>query len=300
MRKTVLITGGTGLIGTALSERLIELGFQVRLLSREEGSVGQIKKYYWNYQKGEIDESCIDGVDTIVHLAGAGVADKRWTPTRKRVIIESRTETTTLLYRLLSTKNHNVKNFVSASAIGYYGTSDKKVFDENSPVGRDFLASVTKEWEKSVDTISQLGINVSKVRIGLVLSDKGGALKQLLLPVKFYVGAPLGSGGQMMSWIHIEDLVSLFEKLIVTGKKGVFNGVAPNPVSNQEMTKCIAKTVSRPLFLPNIPSVALKILLGEMGGIVLQGSTVEPTNTLKLGMTYKYPTVDIALRNLLK
>jgi uncharacterized protein (TIGR01777 family) len=240
-------------------------------------------------------------VNTIVHLAGAGVADKRWTPTRKKEILDSRVQSTRLLYQTLKEKKHSVKNIVSASAIGYYGFGlSDQLFTEECPPATDFLASVTTEWEKEVDAIRELEIRVVKIRIGIVLSNKGGALKEMARPIQFGVGAPLGTGQQVMSWIHIDDLCEMFCKAIQDRSlAGAYNGVAPNPVTNAELTKAIASILKKPLWLPNVPPFVLRLLVGEMADIVVNGSKVSAEKILATRFKFQYWQIDDALRNLL-
>ncbi|MBA4055456.1 MAG: TIGR01777 family protein, partial [Marivirga sp.] len=235
------------------------------------------------------------------HLAGAGIADKPWTEERKREILESRTNSTRLLFDELKKGDHTVNVFISSSAIGYYGFGDKQeIFTEESNPGNDFLATVTRHWEKEVDAISALGIRVIKVRTGIVLSEKGGALMEIVKPVKFFAGAPLGSGEQYMSWIHLDDLCGLFIKAVEDpAMSGAYNGVAPNPVTNRDLTVTIARTLHKPLILPAIPAFVLKLLLGEMADLVLRGSKVSPQKILRAGYRFKFENLNEALADLL-
>ncbi len=294
----ILVTGGTGLVGKALSKQLLEQGNEVQFLSRTAGSRNGIKTYRWDYLTDYIDPNCVDGVDVIIHLAGASVADKRWTVSRKKVILESRTLTTALLYKLLKNTKHQVKQIISASAIGIYGIDRTQVLTEESSHENDFLAEVCKTWEASVDTISQLGIITCKLRIGIVLSNNGGALQQMLVPIKLGLGSPLGTGQQMMSWIHIDDLCMLFIKCVNDNLQGAFNATSPQYLSNKAISHTIAKTLNRPFFFPNVPRFVLKILLGEMADIVLSSAKVEPRKFLELGVKYKYASLNEALCNL--
>ncbi len=304
MPKTILITGGTGLIGSELTKQLLAKGHTVRYLSRNPGKTDQIEAFKWDIKNNEIDDAAFQGVDTIVHLAGAGIADKKWTKERKKVILESRTKSTELLSSKLKSLTHEVRSFVSASAIGYYGYDTGGVLKkEDSRFGDDFLATVTKEWEASVDELSKNnpGLRVAKLRIGIVLSEKGGALAELAKPIKYLVGAPLGSGQQYMSWIHIEDLAGMFVHAIENNDlKGVYNAVAPNPVTNKEVTKAAAKAMGKPLFLPNVPGFVLKLVLGEMASMVLGGSKVSSEKIEASGYNYKFKQLQPAIDDLLK
>lgn len=297
----VLITGGSGLIGKRLTELLLQQGHRVSHLGRTKHD-GSVKSFTWNIDQRQIEPEALQGIDAIVHLAGAGIADKPWTDERKREILESRTNSTRLLYDELKKGSHTVKTFISASAMGYYGfENQEEIFKEENPPGKDFQALVAQQWEKEVDTLGALGIRVVKIRTGIVLSEKGGALKELMRPVKFYVGAPLGSGDQYMSWIHIDDHCGIFVKTMEDQKmEGVYNSVAPNPTTNRAFTNAIAKTIHKPLFLPPIPSFVLKFLLGEMAELVLYGNRVSADKIHQAGYEFKFEYVEDALQDLLQ
>lgn len=296
----VLITGASGLVGSRLTELLLSKKMEVVHVGRTKRN-GSVPSFAWDVDKQQMDAKALAGVDTIVHLAGAGVADKRWTPTRKKEILDSRVQSTRLLYQILKEEKHSVKNIVSASAIGYYGFGlSDQLFTEDSQPGTDFLASVTTEWEKEVDAIRELEIRVVKIRIGIVLSNKGGALKEMARPIQFGVAAPLGTGQQVMSWIHIDDLCEMFCKAIQDRSlAGAYNGVAPNPVTNAELTKAIASILKKPLWLPNVPPFVLRLLVGEMADIVVNGSKVSAEKILATRFKFQYSQIDDALRNLL-
>jgi uncharacterized protein (TIGR01777 family) len=266
----VLITGGTGFIGKELSAFLIQNGHQVKILSRKGGD------YTWNIPQKTIDPGAFDGIDCIVHLAGAGIADKPWTKARKAELIASRVESTQLLVEQLKSIPHQVKTFVSASAIGFYGAdTGEQICTETSPAGTDFLADCTQQWEKSVDEIAELGIRTVKVRIGLVLSQKGGIFPVLARPIRWGLGTVLGTGKQWQSWIHLSDLVRIFQWCIENNAaQGAYNAVAPQPIRHKEMTEIMAKKMHRHLFLPSVPAWILKLLLGEMAVLVTGGNRV--------------------------
>jgi hypothetical protein len=296
----VLITGASGLVGSRLTELLLSKKMEVVHVGRTKRN-GSVPSFAWDVDKQQMDAKALAGVDAIVHLAGAGVADKRWTPTRKKEILDSRVQSTRLLFQTLKEEKHSVKNIVSASAIGYYGFGlSDQLFTEERPPATDFLASVTTEWEKEVDAIRELEIRVVKIRIGIVLSNKGGALKEMARPIQFGVGAPLGTGQQVMSWIHIDDLCEMFCKAIQDRSlAGAYNGVAPNPVTNAELTKAIASILKKPLWLPNVPPFVLRLLVGEMADIVVNGSKVSAEKILATRFKFQYSQIDDALRNLL-
>lgn len=297
--KHILITGASGLIGTRLTGLLLQKGYSVSHVGRSR-RIDKVKSFVWDVNKKVIEPGTLKGITTVIHLAGAGVAEKRWTSERKKEILESRTKSSALLYEELKRGHHTVTSVISASAIGYYGIhTDGMVCSETSPPGNDFLADVTKQWEESVDRISTLNIRVTKLRIGIVLSEKGGTLKELAKPIKLFAGGPLGSGDQEISWIHIDDLCSMFIKAVEDEKmNGAFNAVGPHPVTNRELTKEIARALKKPLLLPFIPGFVLKILLGEMAEIVLTGAKVSSEKIQQEGFTFQFKTVEAALQNL--
>lgn len=296
----ILITGGSGLIGTRLTELLIQRGHQVSHLGRKKEK-GNISSYTWDIEKQHIEAGALQGKDTIIHLAGAGIADKRWTDERKKELLESRTKSTRLLHDTLKKGNHTVKSFISSSAVGYYGfRTPEAQFSEDSPPGDDFLAYVTRSWEDEADAMKQLGIRVVKIRTGIVLSRNGGVLKAISKPVKFYVGSPLGSGEQQISWIHLDDHCGILIKAVEDQQlTGAYNSVSPHPVTNRVLTKAIAKALHKPLLLPAVPTFALKLVLGEMSDLVLYGSHVLAVKILRTGYTFRFEHLDEALRDLL-
>ncbi len=253
----------------------------------------------WDVNRGVMDEEALIGVDAVIHLAGAGVADQRWTEKRKNEILESRIKSTALLARSLE-KNKSVQAVVSASAIGYYGFElSDNVFTEESKPGNDFLASVVKSWEEEVNKIRDK--RVVKLRIGIVLSEKGGALQEMMKPIRWGVGAPLGTGKQYMSWIHLDDLCSMFMKAVEDKTMhGVYNATGPDAVTNNELTTAIAKTLHKSLWLPAIPAFFLNILIGEMADIVVNGSIVSSNKIQQSGFKFQFPTLEGSLTNLLK
>lgn len=301
MPKTILITGGTGLVGSRLTELLQSKDYTVKYLSRSAGVKNGIQSFKWDIDAGTIDEKAFENVSAIIHLAGAGVADKNWTPERKKEIIESRTKSTQLIKQTLEKIDHKVESVISASAIGYYGWDTGGVWvKEGSRFGDDFLATVTKAWEEQVDEIDALGIRTAKLRIGIVFSEKGGALYELSKPIKYGVGAPLGGGDQYMSWIHIDDLCEMFIYAVENNEvKGVFNAVGPNPETNKVITKAAAQVLDKPCFLPNVPGFVLKIILGKRAAMVLGGSRVSSEKIQSLGFEFKFPELKKALEDLL-
>lgn len=296
--KTVLITGGTGLVGSVLSEALTAKGYRVTHLSRNPKQE-RYQTYHWDVKREEIDDEAIATADVIIHLAGAGVANKRWNSAWKREIYDSRILSTRLLFEKTKQLNPQLQHFISASAIGYYGwDSGTALVDEESTQGEGFLADVVADWEQEADAFDEC-CKVCKVRIGIVLSEKAGALTEIAKPIKLGAGAALGSGRQYMSWIHIDDLVGLFVHLLEHNKEGTYNGVAPNPETNSAFTKKLAKTLKRPLILPNVPTFALRLLVGEMADILIGGNRVSSEKIEKVGFSFRYPSLDKALQQLL-
>jgi len=300
MSKKILITGASGLIGSRLTELLLQKGYQVSHLGRSKKS-GSVPSFVWDVDKGVLDLQALEGVETIIHLAGAGVADKRWTESRKKEILESRTKSSLLLYNTLVNTNHTVKTVVSASAIGYYGFGfGEEVFTEVSQPGTDYLAQVVKQWEESVDKISSLNLRVVKLRIGIVLSDKGGALVEMAKPIRLGIGAALGTGKQYLSWIHLDDLCTMFIKAVEDETlQGAYNATSGDWVTNIELTKRIAKVLKRPLLLPNVPDFIMKIIVGEMAVIVVNGSKISADKIKKTGFKFNHTDLTETLRSLL-
>jgi hypothetical protein len=298
----VLITGGSGLIGSRLTSLLKEKNIEVVHLSRSPSSKFGIKVYQWDWKKKEIDENCFNGVTDIVHLAGAGIADKPWTMSRKHEIIKSRVETANLIFDSLKKLKHPLNSYISASGIGYYGAITKdKIFTESDEPHDDFIAKSCIYWEKSADQFSDIASRVVKLRTGVVLDKNSGALAKIAKPVKFGVGSPIGTGKQAMPWIHIEDMAHLYlETLLENTYNGVYNAVAPEQVNNEEVTKEIATVLNKPLFLPKVPAFVLRTVYGELSDIVLKGSQVSSEKLTKLGFQFQYPTLKEALREIYK
>ncbi|MEM6734694.1 MAG: TIGR01777 family oxidoreductase [Bacteroidota bacterium] len=297
--KTVLITGGSGLVGTRLSQVLAKKNYTVTHLSRKP--TGQnYESFYWNVKDGEIESDAITSADAIIHLAGASVADKRWDESRKKEIYDSRIDSTKLLFYNIRELNPNLKYFLSASAIGYYGwDTGSSIVDETTEKGKGFLADVVEDWENEVSKFDELNIPNGKVRVGVVLSEKGGALAALAKPIRYGVGAILDSGEQYLSWIHLDDLCGIFFHLLDNKLRQTVNGVAPNPVTNKELTKAIAKKIKKPVFLPNVPKFALKLLLGEIADMLVGGNNVSSKKIEQLGYSFQYTELDQALTDLL-
>ncbi|WP_426668991.1 TIGR01777 family oxidoreductase [Mucilaginibacter sp. McL0603] len=297
--KHILITGGTGLIGKLMTDKLIDLGYQVSYLSRKPGNNPNVKTYLWDIVKGRIDENCIDDIDAVLHLAGAGIADKRWTDKRKKEIIESRTKSIGMIYRLIKNKPNKINTIISASAIGYYSNRGDELLTEQSLPGRDFMAQCCMEWEDAVDKGRALGLRILKFRTGVVLYKDEGALPQMAMPVKLGFGAPFGNGKQWIPWIHWQDVVDMYlygiENINLTG---VYNMVAPEPVTNKQLIKALAKQLHRPAWPVKVPAFVFKLLMGEMSTLVLGSTKVSAQKIEKDGFVFKYPDLPMALKEI--
>ncbi|MEZ4885050.1 MAG: TIGR01777 family oxidoreductase [Chitinophagales bacterium] len=294
----VLITGGSGLIGTRLSQLLLQKGFAVAHLSRSNRTQKDIEVYQWDLKKKTIDEAAIATADYIVHLAGAGVADKRWSDSRKKEIIDSRIQSANLLYESLQKVPNQVKAFIGSSGISYYGDSGKEVKRETAAKGTGFLSDVTEVWEEATFKMSELNLRTVAIRTGLVLSTKGGALAKIALPVKFGVGTYFGDGQHYYSWIHIDDLCNIYIKAIEDeSMDGIYNGVAPNPVTNKDFVLTIAKALHRPKIAVPVPEFGLRLGLGEMADAVLEGINVSSEKIEGEGFVFDSPTLLRALKD---
>jgi len=297
----VLITGATGLVGKEIVKLCHDNGIAVNYLTT---STSKIKKetnyhgYYWNPNEGEIDKTCLEGVDSIVNLVGASIS-KRWTSSYKKEVLESRTETARLLKTTIEENDFPVKRIISASAIGIYPSSNTNYYEENfMGISDSFLGEVVQKWETAIDSFETIGVSVCKIRIGLVLSKNGGALPELIRPIKMVAGAAFGNGEQWQSWIHINDLANLFLYVLQNQLKGVYNGVAPNPVTNTELTKLAAKVLKKPLLLPNIPKFAMKLALGEMHIILFESQRVSSSKIESEGFAFQFTHLESALQDL--
>jgi uncharacterized protein (TIGR01777 family) len=303
---TVLITGGTGMVGTSLTQLLLNKGYQVIVLTRQPrvSNVPNLTYAVWDIDKGYIDPSAIHNADTIVHLAGAGVADKRWSKKRKQEIVDSRVLSGALLVKYLTENSHQVKTLVAASAIGWYGPDTAQSlmngFTETDPVDGAYLGATCKSWEESVKPIEALGIRLVTLRIGIVLNKKGGALAEFIKPAQFGMATIFGNGKQMVSWIHHHDLCKMMiHGIETTSIIGVYNAVSPDPISNKDLIITITKKL-RGFYLPiPVPAFVLKIMLGEMSIEILKSAKVSSKKIQGAGFNFDYPTLHSALNDLL-
>jgi uncharacterized protein (TIGR01777 family) len=300
--KRLLIAGATGLVGQEIVKQCHDQNIAVNYLSTSKSKLENktnYKGFYWNPKLGEIDSECFNDVDVIINLAGSTIA-KRWTDSYKEEIEKSRVDALQLLYKAIENESVPIKHLISASAIGVYPDSLTHYYDEDfKDFDNRFLSDVVRSWEKEANRFKKLNIKVSKIRIGIVLSNKGGALPQLVKPIKLFAGSALGSGNQWQSWIHIKDLAALFLFVMQNKLEGKFNGVAPNAVTQKELVKDIAEAVQRPIILPAVPEFMLKLILGEMSALVLESQRVSSKKIERLGYKFKYYHLKPALEDLL-
>ncbi len=296
MKQRVLITGGTGLIGIYLTNKLLAKGYEVAILSRTRKNVKK-PVYIWEVEHAVIDQSIVNSSDYIIHLAGANIAEKRWSKKRKKIILSSRVDSCNLLFKALNPNKNQLKAFITASSIGYYGARTlDKIFVESDSFYNDFLGMVTKKWEDAANQFQNIGVRTVALRTGIVLSNKAKALKKLSLPIKLGLGASLGNGKQYIPWIHIEDLCNMYLKAIEDIQmQGAYNAVAPEYIKHNEWIHQLAERLNKKLWLPNIPAVWLQLILGELSDLVLKGSRISSDKIRTAGYQFLYPELKKAL-----
>ncbi len=288
----IVITGGTGLVGTRLTALLIERKHEVRILSRYPKDKNEFK---WDVSKGFVDEKAIENIDYIIHLAGAGIADKRWGKERKKVIVNSRVATANLLFDKIKEQKTALKGFISASGSNYYGAqTTEKIYKESAAVGTDFLGEVCRKWEAAAHQFKELDIPVTILRTGVVLSKTGGALEKM----RTHIVSPIGSGNQYMAWIHIDDLCEIYIKAVEEGLTGVYNTVSPESHTSKTFSKTLAKAIKRPYLPISVPGFLLKLVFGELAVILLEGSRLSSDKIEKKGFVFKYKELERALESL--
>ncbi len=298
---SILITGGSGLIGQALINKLLERKDRVSVLSRNMNlQIPGVQVFHWNLSAGELDLKAVEQADIIVHLSGAGIADKRWTKKRKQEIIHSRVDSAKLLFKTVRESGKKIEAFISASAIGWYGgLSSGNLMTEDMPPASDFIGETCRLWEAAADRFQQAGIRTVKIRTGVVLSRKSGALPKMALPVKLGLGSAMGSGRQIVPWIHVDDIIGIYLKAIGDRQmEGAFNGVAPVADSFATFMRTLAGTLNRPYFMPSIPSFFLKTAMGEMAVLVTEGSRISAKKIQDAGFQFQFPELDKALTDL--
>ena len=300
----ILITGATGLLGRSLVKTALSKVVEINFLTTKKSKINCLNKakgFYWNPSNGDLDTDCFLGVDVIIHLAGASIS-KLWTSSYKKLIFSSRVDSTRLLFSSLKQigSRHKIKQIISASAVGIYPSDFEKKFSETAKVyPSTFMEEVVNAWENEVNSFDSINIKVAKMRIGLVLSNYGGVLGPLKIPTSFGLGAAFGDGKQGQSWIHISDVVGVFLKACNEQWEGVFNLVAPNPVSQTDFIKALAKALNRPYFLPPIPKILLKILVGKMSSLVLDSHWVSAQKVIGKKYKFLYPEINTAMKNII-
>lgn len=298
MKEIVLITGANGSVAKNLS-KLLQTDYDIRFLTRSKKKPNEFE---WNIKDKTVDATAFQNVSHIIHLAGANVAEKKWTDERKKEIFSSRIDSAKLILETLKQNNFKIKSFISASASGIYGDkTSEKIFDESGPYGNDFLAEVVKAWEAAADEFENENIagRVVKVRTPIVLAEDEGALKKMAIPVKLGIGAPLGSGRQYMPWVHIDDLSRMYKFALENEISGAFNVASSEHVNNEQFTKAIAKVLKKPMFMPNIPAFILKLIFGELSSVLLEGSRILSEKLQKEGFRFNFQNLDAALQDLL-
>ncbi|WP_316791202.1 TIGR01777 family oxidoreductase [Pedobacter frigoris] len=299
MKKQILITGATGLVGKKLIAALQQDGHSISILSRKNKPIKNVKVYLWDVYNQKIDSACLDGIDTIIHLAGEPIAEKKWTKERKQQIIDSRVMSTHLLYKTIKETQAPVTTFISASAVGYYGDREDEILTEESSNGTGFMARCCMLWEDAVDEGKSLNLRIVKFRIGFVLAKNDGALASLDKPIRFFVGAPLGTGKQWIPWVHIDDIVSMF-KLATDHPtfEGAYNACAPFPVTNATLTKAVAKELHRPVWPLKVPEKVLEMILGKMSVVVTLSTNTSAQKLLNAGFIFQYTHLEDALADI--
>lgn len=296
MAKNILISGATGLVGQHLIPLLQRQGHHIRALVRKETTISGVQTYVWDVEQQYAPLEAFENIDTIIHLAGAGIADRRWTKARKKQLIDSRVASAQLLYKCAQQCKAPLKTFITASAVGYYGDRGEEFLTEESNAGKDFLAKCCLEWEKAAKIGISLGVRVVQIRLGLILSKAGGVLQTLEKPIHYYVGAPLGNGKQWMPWIHLTDVIRIFTKAVGDERMfGPYNACAPSPVNNKIFTQTLAKKLNRPCWPFQVPAFILKLILGERTILPLMSSNIIQDKLPTIGFTYQYVKLENAL-----
>lgn len=299
MKRNILITGATGMIGKALIKAFQAEGHTLSILSRKRTKITGVEVFLWDVYKQQIDAKCLNDVDTIIHLAGENIAAKKWTKERKQQIIDSRVLSTQLLYKTIKETPNVVKTIVSASAVGFYGDCGEEVLTEESDNGTGFLAECCEKWEKAMDEGNDLGLRLVKVRTGFILKKDEGGLPAMDKPIRYFAGAPLGNGQQWVPWIHIDDIVNIYKAAIANEEmKGPYNACAPFPVTNSTLTKSIAKSLGRPVWPVKVPETVLSTILGELSIIALMSTNTSAQKLLDTGFQFKFTQLAPALKNI--
>jgi uncharacterized protein len=302
IKSNVLITGGSGLVGKHLTSVLLAEGYSVVHLSRSQGQFGRVRVYRWDPQQGILDPMALNRVDYIIHLAGANIGEKRWSEKRRKEIVSSRVDSALLLYRIVLENNIKLRAFISASAVGYYGSATtEKIYTEQDQPASDFLASTCRQWEEAADTFEKSGTRTVKIRSAVVLDKYDSALRRLMMLAKFGFLVRLGNGQQYMPWIHIDDLCGIYLKAIEDQNlSGAVNAVSPQHVSHDEFMKALSSKMKKPVFPFNVPSFFLSLMLGKMSSVVLKGSRISSEKITEAGFNFTFGNLNDALNDILK
>lgn len=299
----VLIAGGTGLVGTHLSQLLNEKGYEVVHLSRKKNPKAAYSTFVWDTKKGTIEEAALQGVDYVINLAGTGIADGLWTTSRKKLLIDSRVQGAALLANAIKGLAQKPKAYLSAAAIGIYGDRGEEVLTEESAIGKDgFMVQCCREWETAIESVATItGIRTVAFRIGIVLSTKGGALPKMLLPLKFFTASYFGTGEQWYSWIHIDDVCQFYiEAMENEQMEGIYNSTTSNPLTNKDLTKKMVKALGKKALVIPAPTAALRLGMGEMADVVLNSNKVLPKRLEELGISFQFPTFEKAVKDVVE
>jgi len=297
---TVLIGGGTGLVGNRLSQLLREKNYKVRHLSRKSDLNADFPAYKWDLKNGTIEAAALKDVDYIINLAGAGIADKRWTKARKKLIIDSRTQTTELLRKHIESGKMKPKAFISASAVGYYGNQGDKLMGEDAKPGSGFLSESVRLWEDAVKLVESTGLRTVYLRVGIVLSTKGGAMPELMKTFPLGVGAYFGSGKGYYSWVHIDDVAKSFIYAMENeGMQGIYNSVSPNPSQVKPLVMKMKEAYGRPVLVMPAPEFGIKLAFGELSHTVLDSTRVSSQKIQEAGFEFEFPDLLPALKDIM-
>lgn len=293
----IIITGGNGFLGKYIQQLLIENNIEFNILTRQPKNKNE---YEWNIENNFIDLKVFDGATAIIHLAGENVGEKRWTTNQKEKILKSRTDSTILLFNYLSKNKHTIETYIGASGSGIYGDGKDEWQFEDTKAGNDFLSNVCKAWENGHQKIEQLGIRTIILRTGVVLDAKNGALKKIITATKYSLGTYFGNGNQFMPWIHIKDIVGIYYFVLMNRDiSGIFNAVAPNPVTNKAFSNAVAKQLKKPMMPIGVPELSLKILLGEMSEVLLNSNRCNASKIIDAGYQFEFENLDEAIKNLI-
>lgn len=302
--KTILITGGSGMVGRKLSRLLVEKGYRVIWLSRERYVKAEIPRYRWDYRRNEIDVEAVRQADVVIHLAGTNLGEDKWTRHKKQTIVESRVKTANLLLDTAKSVGKKFDAFISASAIGYYGLNvSDKIFTEKDVVADDdFLSRTCRKWENAAFRFQEeMSVRTVVFRTGFVISKHSEGFRKMMLPTRFGLGAPMGQGKQYFTWIHIEDLCKLYLKAVEdTTMQGIYNAVSPHFTTNSDFMRALAKVMRRPFFVPCVPSPLIRLVMGEAADLILYGSRISPEKILDSGFEFRYDTAHKAIDAALK